>query len=138
MEHADMLKLNLSELHLISGWFDDLNSDEEMVKLLQKKFNLKTIIVTKGGDGAMLFMNGAFYYHPGYNVKVVDTIGSGDSFLAAMISKLMDGTSPAETLDFASALGAFVASRTGACPGYEISDIIALMESKEAGDSIIF
>ena len=138
MEHADMLKLNLSELHLISGWFADLNSDEEMVNLLQKKFNLKTIIVTKGGDGAMLFMNGEFYYHPGYNVKVADTIGSGDSFLAAILSKLMDGTSPAEALDFASALGAFVASRTGACPGYEISDIIALMESKEAGDSINF
>ena len=138
MEHADMLKLNLSELHLISGWFADLNSDEEMVNLLQKKFNLKTIIVTKGGDGAMLFMNGEFYYHPGYNVKVVDTIGSGDSFLAAILSKLMDGTSPADALDFASALGAFVASRTGACPGYEISDIIALMESKEAGDSINF
>ena len=77
-------------------------------------------------------MNGKFYYHPGYSVKVADTIGSGDSFLAAMISKLMDGASPEEALDFASALGAFIASRSGACPGYEISDVIVLMDSKEA------
>ena len=133
MEHADILKLNLAELHLIAGWFSgDLNSDEEKIKLLSNQFKIKTIIVTKGGDGAMLFMNGKFYYHPGYKVKVADTIGSGDSFLAAMISKLMDGASPEEALDFASALGAFIASRSGACPGYEINDVIALMESKKA------
>ncbi len=80
LRHTDILKLNLSELHLLSGWFANLESDEEMVKFLKKKFDLQIVIVTKGGDGAMLFMHGEFYYHPGYAVKVADTIGSGDSF----------------------------------------------------------
>ncbi len=132
LHHVDILKLNLSELHLISAWYDDLKSDEEMVKLLKKKFDLQIVIVTRGGDGAMLFMHHEFYYHPGYSVKVADTIGSGDSFLAAIISKLMDGASAEEALDFASALGAFVASRSGACPEYEIKDVVALMENKKA------
>ena len=131
LHHVDILKLNLSELHLISGWYADLKSDEEMVKLLKKKFDLQILIVTKGGDGAMLFMHHQFYYHPGYQVKVADTVGSGDSFLAAIISKLMDDASPEDALDFASALGAFVASRSGACPHYQISDITALMETKK-------
>lgn len=133
MEHADFLKLNLSELHLICGWFADLQSNEEMVKLLTGKFHLQSIVVTKGSDGAMLFMKEKFYFHPGYSVKVADTIGSGDSFLAAILSKLMDGASPEDALDFASALGAFIASRSGACPDYEISDVIDLMASKKAG-----
>ena len=131
LHHVDILKLNLSELHLISGWYADLKSDEEMVKLLKKKFDLQILIVTKGGDGAMLFMHHQFYFHPGYSVKVADTIGSGDSFLAAIISKLIDSASPEDALDFASALGAFVASRSGACPHYQISEVTALMETKK-------
>lgn len=127
LEETDILKLNLSELQLVSSWYGNLKSNEEMIKLLAQKFNLQTIIVTKGGDGAMLYINEKYFYHPGYSVKVADTIGSGDSFLAAIISKLMDKASPEEALDFASALGAFVASRPGACPDYQIIDVIDLM-----------
>jgi fructokinase len=130
LQRTDILKLNLSELHLVSAWYADLKSDEKMVKLLVEKFKMQTVIVTKGGDGAMLFMNEKFFYHPGYSVKVADTIGSGDSFLAGIISKLMDGASPEEALDFASALGAFVASRPGACPDYEIEEVTGLMKNK--------
>ena len=134
LQHADFLKLNLAELHLITGWYpDDLKGDEEKIRWLSNRFDIPTIIVTKGGDGAMLFMSGAFYYHRGYKVIVADTIGSGDSFLAAVISKLMDKASPEEALDFASALGAFIASRSGACPGYEISEVVDLMEKKNDG-----
>ena len=131
MHKADILKLNLAELHLISGWFTDHQTDEDMVKFLKKKFDLQIIIVTKGGDGAMLFVHGKFHYHPGYKVKVADTIGSGDSFLAAVLSKLMDGASPDEALDFAAALGAFVASRSGACPQYSVDDVLELMQQKK-------
>jgi fructokinase len=117
---------------LISAWFDELKSDEERIKMVAEKFNLKTIIVTKGGNGAMLFKDQEFYYHPGYSVKVADTVGSGDAFLAAIISKLMDKASPKEALDFAAALGAFVASCSGACPDYEINDVLKLMNDPKA------
>jgi fructokinase len=126
---ADILKLNLSELNLISEWIgNQFKNDEERINSVSKKYNIKTIIATKGGDGAMLFVNKKFYYHPGYKVKVADTIGSGDSFLAAIVSKFIDGVPPEKALDFASALGAFVASKSGACPDYEIKDVIQLME----------
>jgi fructokinase len=103
-----------------------------MVQLLSEKFAIKTIVVTKGGDGAMLYSNGNFFYHSGYKVKVADTIGSGDSFLAAMISKFMENASPEEALDYASALGAFVASRAGACPDYEIAEVESMMNKKSS------
>lgn len=128
LQKTDILKLNLSELHLVSGWLGGhFKNDESRINSVSQQFNLKTIIITKGGGGAMLFVNENFYYHPGYKVKVADTIGSGDSFLAAIISKFFEGATPEEALDFASALGAFVASRPGACPDYKIEDIIKLM-----------
>jgi len=120
---ANILKLNLAELHLITGWFTDYTNDEDRIKLLREKFDLDVVIVTKGGDGAILNIGSQFYSHPGYVVEVADTVGSGDAFLAGTISRLIDGSPPKETLDFASRLGAFVASRKGACPDYELQDI---------------
>lgn len=120
---ADMLKLNLAELHLITGWFNNYNNDEDRIKLLKEKFNLEIIIVTKGAEGAILNIGSEFYNHTGYVVTVADTIGSGDAFLAATLSKLIDNASPKKTLDFASRLGAFIASRHGACPDYSPEDI---------------
>ncbi len=64
-------------------------------------------------------------------MTVADTVGSGDSFLAAIISKLIDRPPPDEALDFASALGAFVASRAGGCPEYQLEQIYALMTNEE-------
>jgi len=115
---ADILKLNLAELHLITGWFNDYESDEDRISLLKEKFGLETVIVTKGGDGAILNIGAQCYHHPGYVVQVADTVGSGDAFLAGTISKLIDRAPPEEILDFASKLGAFIASRNGACPHY--------------------
>jgi len=120
---ADVLKLNLAELQLITGWFNDYESDEDRMRLLKEKFHLDIIIVTKGGDGAILNIGDQFYHHPGYTVEVADTVGSGDAFLAATISKLIDGAPPGEIIDFASRLGAYIASQEGGCPQYSIDTI---------------
>lgn len=124
---TDILKLNLAELRLISDWFCDFNTDEDRVKLLKDKFDIGSVIVTKGGDGAILNVGDLFYTHGGYQVKVADTVGSGDSFLAGIIFKLMEKATPEDALDFASALGAFVTGCHGGCPSYEMQDIINLM-----------
>lgn len=116
---ADFLKLNLAELELITGWFSKYTTVKDKVNLIKEKFNVQNIVVTKGGDGADLYYNGHEYTHYGYKVKVVDTIGSGDAFLAGLITKLSESVSPEETLDFASRLGAFIATKKGACPEYD-------------------
>ncbi|MEO5908928.1 MAG: carbohydrate kinase [Ginsengibacter sp.] len=131
LEKTDLLKLNIAELHLLSKWFNEYKNDEDKIKWLKEKFEIETIIVTKGGDGAILYIQDSFYYHEGYSVSVADTVGSGDAFLAAIISKLIDKASAEEALDFANALGAFVASCTGGCPEYKIKNVVALMKNNE-------
>ena len=128
LQKADILKLNEGELHLISGWFNDLTNEEDKIQFLKEDFNIHTIIVTKGSNGAVLFNNDIFYYHKGYAASVADTIGSGDAFLAAMISSFIDNVNEKESLDFANALGALVASRSGGCPVYEMNDVREFMK----------
>lgn len=129
LQKADILKMNEAELELITGWFSHYQSIEDRIKLTQERFDIETLIVTLGGDGAMVNDKGTFHRHPGFKVSVADTIGSGDSFLAGFINQLLNGSSVENALAFASGIGAFIATQPGACPQYEISQITALINS---------
>ncbi len=122
---ADIAKLNEHELPLICAWYDNANGEEAQVKFIQERFSIPTIIVTRGGDGALVCENGTIYRHPGYRVTVADTIGSGDAFLAGFLAKTKEGKSIDERLQFANALGAFIASKQGACPAYTLDEVTA-------------
>ena len=120
---ADFVKMNQAELELITGWFADFSATEDRMKTLCERFSISNMVVTMGGDGSMLLMDGNLVSHKGFKVEVEDTVGSGDAFLAGLLSKLLDNDKPEEALDFASRLGAFIATQRGACPEYEIQDI---------------
>lgn len=121
---CDILKLNNNELELISGWYHPYVDKEQAVRVLSERFRIDTIVVTMGGDGALLFMNDVFYVEPGIAVKVVDTIGSGDAFLAGFLHSIIRGRAARECLVFANALGALVASYAGGAPDYNVNDIL--------------
>lgn len=123
LKKADIAKLNLSELELITSWYGSFADVRSAMKQLQQQFHIPTIIVTLGGDGAVVLHEEAFYQHAGYRVKVADTIGSGDAFLAGFIHQLLSGASIETALNFACGLGALVATHSGACPVYNASDI---------------
>ena len=77
----------------------------------------------------MLYVAEEFFEHPGFIVKVEDTVGAGDSFLAGLIARLAKGEEPFKALEYACATGAFVASCKGAVPEYLPSDIEKLIKS---------
>lgn len=127
LRKARILKMNSAELELVCGWYRPLNDMEDRIRLIQERFEIDTLIVTRGGEGAMLREGGMTHYHPGFRVEVADTIGSGDAFLAGFIYQKLLG-SPAETaLEAACGMGAFIASRAGACPSYEPGEVAALI-----------
>jgi fructokinase len=129
LHSADLLKLNLAELELITGWFSGYKDERDRIRVLQDKFQLTDIVMTRGSNGSVLYMGGEFYEHPGFAIKLADTIGSGDAFLAGLISKLSRGAGAPEALEFASALGALIASYTGPCPQYELTEIQGLINT---------
>jgi len=83
--------------------------------------------VTKGKHGALLLWKGKIYENEGYPIKVADTVGAGDSFLAALITSLLNGNEPQNAIDFACAVGALVAESPGANPDISNSKIENLM-----------
>jgi len=125
MQKADFIKFNDEELELISK---ELNSGyatlEENMSFISEKFKASHICVTRGSKGAVLLVNEQFYFNEGYKIKVKDTVGAGDSFLASLIHKLMDNCEPQDSLNYACAVGSLVASSKGANPKLSESDII--------------
>ena len=117
MLKADFIKLNDEELYEISQQLESpYNSFEQNIKFIAEKTNTKQVCVTKGAFGAVLYYNDKFYYNSGYFIKVVDTVGAGDSFLASLIIRLLRGKSPQKALNYACAIGALVAGQEGANP----------------------
>lgn len=131
VKKADILKMNSAELELVAGWYSPVDNMEDRMNIIEERFHTNTIIVTLGGDGALARENGTTRRHPGFKVDVADTIGSGDAFLAGFIHNKLSGASAEVALEFASAMGAFIASQTGACPAYNPEQVMALVRANE-------
>lgn len=124
MNEANLIKFNDEEIfEVINMLKSKSHSLEEDILFIAKQTNTKSICVTKGSNGAILFFNNTFYYNDGYSINVTDTVGAGDSFLASLINKLLKGDSPQDALNFACAVGALVAGSEGANPEISEEDI---------------
>ncbi len=91
---------------------------EDLCRMLFIEYSLKIICITLGEQGSMIYDGQQPFFVPGVKVKVVDTVGAGDSYSAAFLYAFLSGASPEESGIFASQLGAFVASQAGAVPEY--------------------
>ena len=128
MKKADLVKLNDDELYELAKTYGSKHhSIEQNIEFLADLTNTSRICVTLGSHGAVYYENGKLYRHCGYRVKVADTVGSGDSFLAGLTYKLLKHTPPQEALAFACALGALVASRHGATSEISMEEIEQFM-----------
>ncbi len=117
MKEANFIKFNDEELYEIADYLgSSYYSMEQTIAFIAKETGTDTICVTKGAYGAVLYNHGNFYYNSGYRIKVLDTVGSGDSFLASVIYKLFNEDSPQVALNFGCAVGALVAGSEGANP----------------------
>ena len=124
MNLADFIKFNDDELFEIAKYLNsNYKSLEQNVKFIAKETNTETICVTLGRHGAVLYCKGKFYNNCGFKVDVIDTVGSGDSFLASLITKLFSEVDPQEAINFACAVGAIVAQNEGANPEISQSEI---------------
>jgi fructokinase len=85
------------------------------------------VVVTRGGDGALAWTGGGTLQAAPVRVDVVDTVGAGDTFQAAMLTALaergalspeglraLDATHWQAVLDFAARAAAITCSRRGA------------------------
>ncbi len=131
LRSSNFIKFNDDELFEISEMMGSkFNSLEQNIKFMAETFLPETICVTKGNHGAVLFHKQKWYYNSGYKIAVKDTVGAGDSFLASLITKLLQKEEPQTALDFACAMGALVAGSNGANPEITMPKIQGFMFPK--------
>ncbi len=125
-QKADMVKMNDEEMLFLSPQNLKPADLETQMKAFADQYQTETICVTLGEHGCKVLHRQQFYQHPGFKVKVVDTVGAGDSFLATFIAGILNDLPMEEILVNASAIGAFVAGSYGANPVHDQQKINAI------------
>lgn len=117
LKACDVLKLNHEELPIVATLLNLRDSSEDGVQELIRKFGLKLVVLTRGGQGSSLYGRWRTSHHPVEPIaEIVDTVGAGDSFTAAIVMGLLR----LEDLDRlharAARLASFVCTQHGATP----------------------
>jgi fructokinase len=129
LRHAKVLKLNHQEfprfLDLLQCPLRDSTraasapgdySDISAARWLCREFSLRLVCITRGPNGSALVTPDAHHEHPGFSVKIADTVGAGDAFTAALVHHALRGSSLAMMNTAANRMGAWVASQEGGTP----------------------
>lgn len=124
---ADIVKMNDEELALIGGWYFDKTMEVDLAEKVKEHFNIEIIIVTQGSKGAFLRNEkNEVLTVKAKKVKVEDTIGSGDSFLAGFLYQYLHNEPLIVCLDFAARTGALVATMRGGTPKISEDMVVSL------------
>ncbi len=114
LQFANILKLNDDELVLMQHLFSLKGTQAEQLKQLLNNYNLSLVALTCGGKGSVLVTDDEISEHTGFPCQVVDTIGAGDAFTAAVVLGWLKGLSLAQINHQANYLASYVCQRTGA------------------------
>ena len=131
---ADVLKLSDEELPLLTGTDDPAEGTRRLADR-----GVSLVLLTLGGEGAFWRWQGKTGLVPGVATTVADTNGAGDTFLGAVLSRLVRrGERPLEGLTvreledilaFANRAASKTCSRSGAIPAMPT---LAELEEEEA------
>lgn len=113
---ANVLKMNDEELPRLAQQYKLNGTDHELVRQLADLFDLRCVALTRGENGAMLFAANTIVETPGQSIQVVDTVGAGDAFTAALAFGLLAGNETKATIEHATATASFVCTQSGATP----------------------
>ena len=116
LDQASVLKVNDAELPILAELFGMQGEPRAVIDRMMERWQLRAVAYTRGGGGSLLRTEHAWSDHPGFPVQVVDTIGAGDAFTAAMTVGLLAGWELDAINQHANRVASFVASCAGGTP----------------------
>jgi fructokinase len=116
LEQADVLKLNDGELPGLAGMLGLAGDELSQLRAIRRQYDLDLVVYTRGDKGSRMISAQREESHPGYPACVVDTVGAGDAFTAAVTVGLLDGMELSRIQDLANRVAVFVCSQPGAVP----------------------
>jgi fructokinase len=126
---ADAVKLNEEELASAAAMLGLRASGAlETSRALLERFGLELVAVTRGRRGSLLVSPAGADEHAGFPARVVDTIGCGDAFGAALVHCRLRGAPLSLSNEIANRVGAWVAAQPGATPEADPATVARLLE----------
>jgi fructokinase len=117
LRRANVLKLNSEELaFVLRACKLPAMAETDAARMLQRQYGFKAVCITRGARGSVIAFADETMVHPGVAVEVVDTVGAGDAFTAALAVQLIAGSAAERVSEAANQVGARVASQAGAIP----------------------
>jgi fructokinase len=92
------------------------------------QFPVQLVAITLGPHGSLLVTRNEVDRHPGYPAEVVDTVGAGDAFTAALTHYYLRGAPLSQLNTAGNRWGAWVASHAGAMPALPEAERDAVMQ----------
>lgn len=129
LDFINILKINDDELLTIKNLLypslkiDLKNDNEKLLRNLNKDFNIDYIFLTLGKEGAASFYNDEYIFKHSNKIKVVDTVGAGDSFCAALSYAILKKANIKKILEFASAVSEEMIQVKGGTAKYNIKAV---------------
>ena len=117
LEVCNCLKLNDDELPVVADLLGLEGTHRKLLPLIAETYDLRTVVLTLGADGALLYDQGVIVESSGMSVEVADTVGAGDAFTAAISIGLQTRqVSRSDICKYACGIAGYVCSQHGATP----------------------
>jgi len=119
----------------------DLDGFKEVFKKMKEKFGFKFIAsslreshsASDNGWSALVYDGTEFYHTKQYNIRIVDRVGSGDSFASGLIYGLISGMSMKEAAEFGVAASALKHTIPGDMNHATLKEVQELMKGDGSG-----
>jgi ribokinase len=115
-KNVDIITPNETELRILQGLApDDPTPTEDLARRLRAR-GARTIVVTRGGEGALVLTDDELVHVPSVPTNVVDTTGAGDAFNSGLAIALAEGKDLLTAVKYGACAGALACTRLGVIP----------------------
>ncbi len=116
---STIVKMNLEEVSQLGhalGASPGEQNPLELAHFLLRRFAIRMVAITRGAEGSLLVTREETHDHAGVPAEVVDPIGAGDAFTAALTYSVLRHLPLALVAEAANRWGAWVAKQHGGMP----------------------
>jgi ribokinase len=123
LDYIDIIIPNETEAKILAGY----NTHEmvlpfKLAKLIMEKYKVGSVIITLGSNGSIGYDGRDSWHIKPIDVKTVDTIGAGDTFIGAFTDAFSKGRSMYQAMEWANYAAAFSVTRPGSIPSFPTRD----------------
>ncbi len=133
-----LLKPNLNELAMLAGKTDIQDGEiEQFGKQLLANGMCEVMVVSMGGQGAMLITRDQVEQIPAPKVKIRSTVGAGDSMVAGLVYKMSLGWSLSDSVKYGVASGAAAVMSPGSelCRRDDVEELYKWIKAQNLVDT---